>query len=185
MEEVNKRLILDHRRMAIILHRLALQIEEMHGDDLQDTAIIGLQPRGIQLARRIHQILSARNQGRIPYGELDSTFYRDDFRRGDKPLIPSSIFLEFSVENKNVILIDDVLYTGRSVRSALNALADFGRPAHTELMVLIDRRFNRELPIQPDYAGEVVDSRMNDKVLVTWGENETDHQVWILTSENE
>lgn len=185
MAEMNKRLILDHRRMAIILHRLALQIEEMHGEDLRETAIIGLQPRGIPFARRIHQILTERNQGTIPYGELDSTFYRDDFRRSDKPLIPNSILLEFSVENKNVILIDDVLYTGRSVRSALNALADFGRPAHTELMVLIDRRFNRELPIQPDYSGEVVDSRMNDKVLVTWGETESDNQVWILTNETE
>lgn len=184
METKNKRLILDHQRIDIILHRLVLQIEEMHGD-MKETAIIGLQPRGVHLARRIHRILSQRNTQNIPYGELDSTFYRDDFRRSEKLLIPNSILLEFSVENKNVILIDDVLYTGRSVRSALNALADFGRPAHTELMVLIDRRFNRELPIQPDYSGEVVDSRMNDKVLVNWAENDKDNQVWILTSDTE
>jgi pyrimidine operon attenuation protein/uracil phosphoribosyltransferase len=150
---------------------------------LSQTAIIGLQPRGIFPAKRIHSILCERNQISIPYGELDSTFYRDDFRRTLKPLVPSSIHLEFNVEEKNVILIDDVLYTGRSVRSALNALGDFGRPARTELLVMIDRRYNRELPIQPDYCGEIIDSRMNDKVLVQWGSAAEDKEVWILTQE--
>lgn len=183
---MHKRLILDHEKLSIILHRLALQIEENH-PGLENTAIIGLQPRGIYVARRILNLLADITKNKnILYGELDSTFYRDDYRRTDKPLIPNSMMLNFNIEEKNIILIDDVLYTGRSVRSALNALGDFGRPAHTELMVLIDRRYNRELPIQPDYCGEVIDSRMRDRVQVVWGKEDDDKdEVWIISPEGE
>ncbi|MBI1306237.1 MAG: bifunctional pyr operon transcriptional regulator/uracil phosphoribosyltransferase PyrR [Bacteroidetes bacterium] len=175
----HKRLILDSDLLEIVIQRLVIELRENHGDFSQ-SAIIGLQPRGIVLAKMIHQQLEKQTGKKILYGELDSTFYRDDFRRTGKPLIPNTMFLEFIVEDKKVILIDDVLYTGRSVRSALNALADFGRPLNTELLTLIDRRFNRELPIQPDYTGVEVDTRAHDKVIV---ELTDDKKVWILTEE--
>jgi pyrimidine operon attenuation protein/uracil phosphoribosyltransferase len=179
---MQKREILNKQQIEISLHRLALQIHEEHGD-FKNTAIIGLQPRGIVLAKKIHQILGEVSGNKhIPFGELDSTFYRDDFRRTTKPLIPNTIELSFSVENKRIVLIDDVLYTGRSVRSALNALTDFGRPINTELLVLIDRKYNRELPIQPDYTGEAVDTRAKDRVLVELHTDEP--KVWIITEEN-
>ncbi len=177
----NKRPILDSTQIDISLHRLALELHEEHGD-FSNTAIIGLQPRGINLAKSIHGLLQEISGNEdIKFGELDSTFYRDDFRRGDKVLIPNSIELPFSIEGMNVILVDDVLYTGRSVRSALNALTDFGRPNRTELLVLIDRKYNRELPIQPDYTGEAVDTRTKDRVLVELDGN--DPIVWIVTEE--
>jgi len=179
---MNKRIILNSDQLEIVIQRLTIQLLENHGD-FSNTAIIGLQPRGVYLAKLIRNRLEQKVSGnKILFGELDSTFYRDDFRRGSKPLIPNTITLDFVVENKQVILIDDVLYTGRSVRSALNALADFGRPKRTELLTLIDRRFNRELPIQPDYVGTEVDTRGNDKVIV---DLEVENKVWIITENGE
>ncbi|MFT4521520.1 MAG: pyrimidine operon attenuation protein/uracil phosphoribosyltransferase [Bacteroidia bacterium] len=176
-----KRLILSSSQLEVVMRRLAFEMQENHGN-FEDSAIIGMQPRGIELAQQLRNILiEITGNEHILYGELDSTFYRDDFRRSSKPLIPNTISLDFVVENKKVILIDDVLYTGRSVRSALNALADFGRPKRTELLSLIDRRFNRELPIQPDYVGLEVDTRANDKVLV---DLQGEHKVWIITQQN-
>jgi pyrimidine operon attenuation protein/uracil phosphoribosyltransferase len=178
---MQRRQILDAHKLSIILQRLALEIAENHGH-FQNTAIIGLQPRGIIVARRLYQKLKEiTGNENIKFGELDSTFYRDDFRRGSSPLVPNSIKLDFIVEDKKVILIDDVLYTGRSVRSALNALADFGRPLKTELLVLIDRVHNRELPIEPNYVGEKIDTRAHDKVEVLWKENGAKDEVWIIT----
>ena len=178
---MEKRLILDSGLTRIILERIALQITENHGD-MNNVAIIGLQPRGIRLARKLVEIISRiSGNNSILYGELDSTFYRDDFRQGDKMLVPNTISIDFLIENKKVIVVDDVLYTGRSVRSSLNALTDFGRPLKIELMALIDRKFNRELPIQPDYIGEEVDTRTNDRVEVVWLENKSTPEVWIIT----
>ncbi|MFM9946091.1 MAG: bifunctional pyr operon transcriptional regulator/uracil phosphoribosyltransferase PyrR [Bacteroidia bacterium] len=176
-----KRLILDSGLTRIILERIALQITENHGD-MNNVAIIGMQPRGVMLARKLVEIVSRLSGSKtILYGELDSTFYRDDFRQGDKMLVPNTIKIDFLIENKKIIIVDDVLYTGRSVRSSLNALADFGRPLKIELMALIDRKFNRELPIQPDYIGEEVDTRTNDRVEVVWLENKSTPEVWIIT----
>jgi pyrimidine operon attenuation protein / uracil phosphoribosyltransferase len=164
-----------------MLKRMAFEINENHRD-FDQCAIIGLQPRGIALARKIKTILeSTFKHDNIKYGELDSTFYRDDFRRNEKILIPNSIELEFQIEGLNIVLVDDVLYTGRSVRSALNALSDFGRPAKTELLTLIDRRYKRELPIQPDYVGTNVDTRAHDKVIV---DLEKENKVWIITEQD-
>jgi pyrimidine operon attenuation protein/uracil phosphoribosyltransferase len=175
---MDKRLILDHKHLGITLNRLAFQLFERH-KNFSKTALIGLQPRGVEFAKIIHGIVTKLSgNDNIKFGALDSTFYRDDFRRNDKPLIPNAMQLNFSLEDMNIILLDDVLYTGRSVRSALNALNDFGRPQHTELMVLIDRKFNRELPIQPDYIGEAVDTRGNDRVNVELSE---ENKVWIIT----
>jgi pyrimidine operon attenuation protein/uracil phosphoribosyltransferase len=178
---MSRKKILDNLKIDIILQRLALEMVENH-QTFENTVILGLQPRGIILAKRLWTKLKTitKNES-ILFGQLDSTFYRDDFRRGDKPLLPNAMQLDFIVENKAVILVDDVLYTGRSVRSALNSLNDFGRPSKTELLVLIDRRYKRELPIEPNYVGEEVDTRANDKVEVNWSNNSDEDEVWIIT----
>ena len=147
----------------------------------KDTILIGLQPRGRFLAERIKQLLEQEyNVKDVSLGFLDITFFRDDFRRSDKPLEANKTQIDFLVENKKVVFIDDVLYTGRSIRSALTAIQSFGRPSAIELLVLIDRRFSRHLPIQPDYRGRQVDAINNEKVKVTWNENEGEDSVYLI-----
>ena len=111
---------------------------------------------------------------------MDITFYRDDFRRGDKPLEANQTKIDFLVEDKKVVLIDDVLYTGRSIRAALTAIQSFGRPSEIELLTLIDRRFSRHLPIQPTYRGRQVDAINNEKVVVMWEENDGKDQIYLI-----
>ncbi len=169
--------ILNKEHIAITIKRLAQQVIENH-TDLSQVVMIGLQPRGVYLSDRMHrQVKQLVGKATIGYGKLDITFYRDDVRntlhKANETDIP------FSIENKTVILIDDVLYTGRTIRAALDALLDFGRPAKVELCVLIDRRFSREVPIQADYIGSAIDSFENQKVLVRWEENSDADQVYI------
>lgn len=173
--------MIDADRMAVMIQRLAYQLVENY-DNFNDVVVIGLQPRGTVLAKRLHTLIQeiAGNTS-IPFGELDVTFYRDDFRRSEEPLTPNTNSIEFLIENKKVILVDDVLYTGRSIRAALDALTAYGRPAKVELAVLIDRRYARELPIEPDYTGEAVDTRAHDKVKVQWSEKDNEDCVWLLT----
>jgi pyrimidine operon attenuation protein/uracil phosphoribosyltransferase len=178
---MNAKPILDKKKFAITIDRLCYELIEKHGDFSQ-TALIGLQPRGIYLSRRIHERISQLlNTKQILYGELDIAFYRDDFRRGNEQILPSELKMNFSVEDKHIVLIDDVLYTGRTIRAALDALTDFGRPAKVELLTLIDRRYSRHLPIQPDYVGMTVDARSNDKVKVEWKETSKADTVYIIT----
>lgn len=167
---MSKKVLLSSKEIHIILHRLACQLLENHLD-FRETVLIGIQPRGIYLAQRLARILGeAYGVTQIPLGFLDITFYRDDFRRGDKTLEASSTSMDFLVEGKKVVLIDDVLYTGRSIRAALTAIQSFGRPSEIELLTLIDRRFSRHLPIQPNYRGRQVDAINEEKVLVHWEE---------------
>ena len=121
---------------------------------------------------------------KIALGYLDITFFRDDFRRTDKPLEANKTQIDFLVENKKVIFIDDVLYTGRSIRAALTAVQSFGRPSGIELLVLIDRRFSRDLPIQPDYRGRQVDAINNEKVKVSWSEQDGEDGVYLINNQN-
>lgn len=165
---MNEKVLLTSKEIDIILHRLACQLLEKH-TELIDTVLIGIQPRGKYLAERIQQILIYDYQvSDISLGFLDITFFRDDFRRGTTPLEANKTQIDFLVEDKKVIFIDDVLYTGRSIRSALTAIQSFGRPREIELLVLIDRRFSRHLPIQPDYRGRQVDAINEERVLVQW-----------------
>lgn len=158
--------ILSEAQLAITIKRLSNQLLENHLS-LKDTVLIGIQPRGIHFSDRVVKELSEQMPTeKIKYGKLDITFYRDDVRQGLHTLNHTDI--PFSIENKNVVLIDDVLYTGRTIRAALDALLDFGRPAKVELCVLIDRRFSRQLPIQPDYVGKAIDSIISQKVIVFW-----------------
>ena len=158
--------ILSEKQLDITIKRLSHQILE-ENDDLANTVFIGIQPRGVFLADKIVEELKNQMPGSIIlYGRLDITFYRDDIRQ--ELHIANQTDIPFSIEEKRVVLIDDVLYTGRTIRAALDALQDFGRPEKVELCVLINRRFSRELPIQPDYVGKAIDSIISQKVKVEW-----------------
>lgn len=179
---MSQKVLLTSKEVNIILHRLACQLIEKHLD-FSNTILIGIQPRGTFLAERIKNLLENEyNVEGIALGYLDITFFRDDFRRTEKPLEANKTQIDFIIENKNVIFIDDVLYTGRSIRSALTAIQSFGRPSEIELLVLIDRRFSRHLPIQPDYRGRQVDAINNEKVLVCWKENEGEDAVFLINN---
>jgi len=170
--------ILSGQQLALTVKRLAHQILENNAS-LQETVVIGLQPRGIFLSDRIvHELQSLVTGGTIEYGKLDITFYRDDVRKSLH--IANSTDIPFSLENKHVILIDDVLYTGRTIRAALDALLAFGRPSKVSLCVLIDRRFSRELPIQPDFTGKTIDTIISQKVKVCWKERDEVDEVVLV-----
>ena len=162
--------ILTALQLEITIKRLAHQVMETH-INLENTVLIGLQPRGIFLSDKIvEEIKKEIPADKIQYGKLDITFYRDDIRKELHNANQTDI--PFSIENKKVVLIDDVLYTGRTIRAALDALLDFGRPEKVELCILIDRRFSRQYPIQADYAGKSIDSIVSQKVKVEWSKNE-------------
>lgn len=177
---MGQKVLLNATEINIALNRLACQLIENH-DEFSNTVLIGLQPRGIFLAERLKSLLEKEyNIKNIQLGYLDITFYRDDFRRGEKPLEANKTSIDFIVENKRVVFIDDVLFTGRSIRSALTAVQSFGRPLEIELLTLIDRRFSRHLPIQPDYRGRQVDAINDEKVKVCWKENDGEDAVYLI-----
>lgn len=170
--------ILSEQQMALTVKRLAHQILE-NNQLLKNTVIIGLQPRGIFLSDRIvSELKNMLVANPIHYGKLDITFYRDDVRKALH--IANQTDISFSIEGKTVILIDDVLYTGRTIRAALDALLDFGRPSKVSLCVLIDRRFSRQLPIQPDFLGKAIDTIVSDRVQVNWREKDEKDEVVLV-----
>lgn len=175
---VSVKTILDGQQLQLTIRRLAHQIAENH-TDMESTVVIGLQPRGIAFSNRLVTVLEDIFP-RINYGKLDITFYRDDVRKQLR--LANKTDIRFSMENKKVVLVDDVLYTGRTIRAALDALLDFGRPAKVELCTLIDRRFGREFPIQPDYAGKTIDTIVSQKVKVLWMEADGHDEVVLLDS---
>ena len=179
---MSQKVLLNAKEVNIILHRLACQLIENH-NDFSNTVLIGIQPRGKYLANRLAKMLKVDYKiENIQLGHLDITFFRDDFRRGVKPLEANTTEIDFIVENKKVVFIDDVLFTGRSIRAALTAVQTFGRPNEIELLTLIDRRFSRHLPIQPDYKGRQVDAINNEKVKVNWIENDGEDSVYLINS---
>ena len=179
---MSQKVLLDEKEVNIILHRLACQLIEKH-NDFSNTVLIGLQPRGTFLAERIKALLMEEYKlPEVQLGLLDITFYRDDFRRSDKVLEANSTEIDFLIENKRVVFIDDVLYTGRSIRAALTAIQSFGRPSEIELLTLIDRRFSRHLPIQPNYRGRQVDAINDEKVLVNWKEISGEDAVYLINN---
>lgn len=169
--------ILTEQQVALSIKRLAHEILENHAA-LKDTVLIGIQPRGIYVSDRMVRELQQLVSEPLQYGKLDITFYRDDVRRSLH--FANKTDISFSIENKNVVIIDDVLWTGRTIRAALDALLDFGRPAKVELCVLIDRRFTRELPIQPDYVGRTIDTFPSQKVIVKWKEKDAHDEVVLM-----
>lgn len=172
------KILLEKTQFDVTIKRLCHQLIEVH-NDFSETVIIGLQPRGIYLARRIHKELqNILRTKKIHCGELDTTFYRDDFRK--KELIPNRTNIDFIIEDKNVVLIDDVLFTGRTIRAGLDAMLAFGRPKDVELLVLVDRRLSRHLPIQAKYTGIVIDSISTQNVRVEWKETDGTDKITLL-----
>lgn len=178
---MNIRTILSPDQFALTIDRLCFQLIENHGD-FSETVFVGVQPRGIFLgARIVNRLKEITEINDLKYGKLDITFYRDDFRTSDKPLTASDTTIDFSIAGKRVVLFDDVLYTGRTIRAALDALLDFGRPDDVELMVLVDRRLQRHLPIQAKYVGKTVDSIKEERVTVQWKEESGEDLILITT----
>ena len=174
-----KKVLLDSKKIEIILNRLVCELVENH-NDFHNTVLIGLQPRGIFLIEKILEIFRKDYSNlNINYGILDFTFFRDDFRRSQKTLSASSTKINFSIENKNVVLIDDVLFTGRSIKAAMSSMDAYGRPKSIELLVLIDRRYKREIPIQANYCGAKIDTFKGDRVNVEWADNLKDNIIYI------
>lgn len=180
---MSRKTLFNSTEIHIILHRLACQLIENH-NDFSNTVLIGLQPRGIFLADRLTKILKD-DYGikNINSGHLDITFYRDDFRRRDQPIEANNTTIDASIEGKNIVFIDDVLYSGRSIRAALSAIQSFGRPNIIELLVLIDRRFSRHLPIQPNYKGRQIDAINNEKVIVNWKERDSEDIIYLIKND--
>jgi pyrimidine operon attenuation protein/uracil phosphoribosyltransferase len=172
---IESRIILDSKQLNLSIERICYQLIENH-NDFSDSVLVGLQPRGVFVAQRIHDRLLSLIGKDIQLGSLDITFNRDDHRRRDLPLIPSKTKMEFLVEGKKVIMIDDVLFTGRTIRAGMDALMAFGRPSVIELVVLVDRRFSRQLPIEPNYIGARIDTIVSERVevaLTEGGGNDT------------
>ncbi len=181
---MQKRLILDSHILDVTLERLCQHVIENHGN-FENSVILGLQPRGIYLADIIKSKLESNLEHDIPLGYLDTTFYRDDFRRRDEPVAANATKVDFLIESKKVIIVDDVLFTGRSVRAAMDAMIAFGRPEKVELLVLVDRKYSRELPIEPDYVGKHVNTIESQKVLVEWeAQGKKENKVWLVTQGN-
>ncbi len=176
------RSIMSATDMERSLNRIALQIlEQNHGVD--NLAIIGIHTCGVFLARRVHQNLEAVEKSEIPYGSLDISLYRDDWSLASQNPVVQKTDINFSIENQTLILIDDVLYTGRTIRAAMDAIMDFGRPKSIQLAVLIDRG-GRELPIQPDYNGREVKVCTDEHVNVLLRQNGAECDEVVLKSQS-
>jgi pyrimidine operon attenuation protein/uracil phosphoribosyltransferase len=169
-----KRTIVDRTQLGLMIDRICHQLIEEH-DDFANTVVLGLQPRGVILAQRIHGRLKelTGNSG-ILFGKLDATLNRDDLRRREVPILPADTLIDFQLEDKRVVLVDDVLFTGRTIRAGLDAMLSYGRPSMVELLVLIDRRFSRQLPIEPKYVGTTIDTISSERVEVSLLGNEED-----------
>ena len=178
---MQKRLILNPELLSITVNRLCHQLIENH-NNFENTVLVGLQPKGTYLLDLIVDHLKDLAGVEVTHGYLDTTFYRDDFRRRDTPVKASETKINFIVENKKVVLIDDVLFTGRSVRAAMDALLAYGRPEKVELLVLIDRRYSRDLPLAANYVGKRVNTMASQKVMVQLDPSKQ-NKVWLVNEE--
>ena len=164
-----KKTIMTAQDIERALDRIALQILERNVQ-AEDIVIVGIHTGGVFLADRIHRIIEKREKIRLPSGSLDITLYRDDWSRVSQNPIVKKTDISFEVEGKTLVMIDDVIYTGRTIRAALDAVMDFGRPSSIQLAVLIDRG-ERELPIQPDYSGMDLQVEPDQHIHVLLHEN--------------
>jgi pyrimidine operon attenuation protein / uracil phosphoribosyltransferase len=168
--DATARLLLDDEAIAKSLSRIAHEIIE-RTDELENVALVGIQSRGAPLASRLRRLVEERSGFALPVGALDITFHRDDVHVRDRGRAPGrqpvvrSTSISFPIEGMTVILVDDVLYTGRTIRAAIDALLEFGRPARVQLAVLVDRG-HRELPIRPDYVGKNLPTGRDERIQV-------------------
>lgn len=172
------KILLSEKRVRTILNRLCHQLIERYGD-FSNVVLVGLQPRGTDLLSQLLILLKKEGISSVKSGKLDTTFFRDDFRRSRQPLNAKTTLMNENIEGKEIVLIDDVLFTGRSIRAALTAIDTYGRPKSIELLVLVDRRFSRHLPIQPDYLGAQIDALQGDRVKVVWSKLPSDSVVYL------
>jgi pyrimidine operon attenuation protein/uracil phosphoribosyltransferase len=175
------RRLMKPREMDLALSRIAAEIIEDH-PDLTDVVLVGIRRRGIPLAERLNQKIRKLSGQELPLGKLDITFYRDDLTLVDTQPVVEASHLDFDVEEKTVILVDDVLYTGRTTRAALDSVLDYGRPRSVELVVLVDRG-HRELPIQADYVGKHVETARDEVVEVRMPSVDDEEGVFLTTPE--
>lgn len=172
------RMIISSKEMARLFDSLAEQVLARHGS-CEDLAIIGIQRRGADLAVRLKAMLDERLGRRIPLGKLDINLYRDDWSDLTVQPLINCTEIPFDIPSHKIILVDDVLFTGRTVRAALEAILDYGRPKRVELMCLVDRG-HRELPIQPDYVGKVIETELSDHVNVLVRERDEVDEVRLI-----
>ncbi len=173
------KILLDTHQLRIVLYRLAHQLIEAHGQ-FEKAVLVGIQPRGVAVSDRLVGLLAEISGNKaIPYATLDATFYRDDLHQGSALRLPSETHFPFAIEGKTVVLIDDVLFTGRTIRAAMDALLDLGRPEKVELLALVDRRFSRQLPVQPDYSGFAIDTYESRRVRLLWGDKPGEDVVYL------
>ena len=174
--------LLTSKEMSRTLERLAFEVYERRGDD-ETIAILGIQRRGADLAERLKKLLDERLGHKVPLGKIDINLYRDDWTT-NLELAPTINCSEigFDVEGRSIVLVDDVLYSGRTVRAALEAILDYGRPKRVELLVLVDRG-HRELPIQADYVGKKIDTLGDEHVNVLVTERDGEDKVCLVRSE--
>ncbi|WP_018123734.1 bifunctional pyr operon transcriptional regulator/uracil phosphoribosyltransferase PyrR [Desulfovibrio oxyclinae] len=175
--------ILNNKEMARTLERLASEIIERRGDN-ESLALVGVQRRGADLAERLQAILSDKLERRVPLGKLDINLYRDDWTTLNIQPSINCTEIPFDVEGKSIVLVDDVLFSGRTTRAALEAVLDYGRPRRVELLVLIDRG-HRELPIQADYVGKRVDTGDAEHVNVLVNERDGEDRVCLTTGKDD
>jgi pyrimidine operon attenuation protein/uracil phosphoribosyltransferase len=174
-----EKVVLDGDDMRRTLVRIAHEIVEKHGEP-EALAIVGIHRRGAVLARRLHALLGDLLDSELPFGEIDISFYRDDLaRRTESPVVHASR-LEFPLDGRTVVVVDDVLFTGRTVRAAIEALFDYGRPARVQLAVLVDRG-HRELPFRPDYVGKNLPTARTERVNVRVAELDGADEVTITS----
>ena len=182
------KMLLDEVALDRTLSRIAHEIIERN-PDLDEVALVGIQTRGVPLAHRLRRLIAERSEEEVALGTVDITFYRDDVRvrGGEAPLHAQPVVratqLDFPLEGRTCVLVDDVLYTGRTIRAAIDALFDYGRPARVQLAVLVDRG-HRELPIRPDYVGKNLPTSREERIQVQLLEvDEVDRVLLVSTPE--
>jgi pyrimidine operon attenuation protein/uracil phosphoribosyltransferase len=182
--ETSEKVVFDRDDLRGILRRIAHEIVERNSEER--VAIVGIHTRGAVLANRLHTLIGELSSGEVPLGDIDISFYRDDIETrepGHEPVVHAS-HLDFALDGATIVLVDDVLYTGRTVRAAIDALFDYGRPARIQLAVLVDRG-HRELPIRPDYVGKNLPTSLRERVFVRVEEVDGVDEVTITEKEDQ
>jgi len=174
--------ILDRNDINRAIRRMAHEIIERN-KGVNNLCLVGIQKGGVALAKRLASEIEAIEKGPVEVGALDITFYRDDLNTKEEQPVVKKTEIPCTIDNKTVVLVDDVLFTGRSIRAAMDALIDFGRPAYIQLAVLIDRG-HRELPIRADYAGKNIPTAFNDRVEVSIDEEGKNDKVILISEQN-